>query len=193
MDRERILAGEQAYLRALDDRRRPLEERLFGGDFAATVLRRGYLTLDELAEVAYWKWYGAGTRVRTHNTPEMVERFTAAAIAHHDDARLATWILTYLHGVHVRMASAVLATLFPEEHTVLDRRAWSALVALGWAPDLEELFGDRVPADFLDRCVTYEAYRLACAQKAAEFGVSLRALDRFLYMRAGDTTAKEGA
>ena len=193
MDRERIMAGEQTYVCVLDEGRRALEERLFGGEFAANVLQRGHLTLEELGEVASWKWNGAGVRVRAGNTPAMVERFTSAAIAHHDDARLATWILTYLYGVHVRMASAVLATLFPEEHTVLDRRVWGALAALGWAPDLEHVFGDRVPADFLDRCATYDVYRLVCAQKAAEFGVSLRALDRFLYMHADADAANGGA
>lgn len=184
MDRDIILAGERAYLDNLDDVRRPLEERLFGGDFASAILERGYVQPHELASIARWKWYRAATRVQSGNSPEVTERFTRAAIAHHDDPRLAVWILTYLYGVHVRMASAILAVLFPDEHTVMDARAFAALEALGWAPDLAQVFGDQpVPADFLDRASVYELYLNTCRAKASEFGVSLRTLDRFLYTR----------
>jgi hypothetical protein len=184
MNRQDILAGERQYLEALDDKRRPLEERLFAGDFASTVLERGYLFSGELAEIAYWKWYGAATRVQAGNSDDVVRRFSTAAIVHSDDPRLAAWILRHLHGVHTRMASAILAVLFPDEYTVMDVRAWSALDALGWAPDLQQVFGDQpVKDDYLNRCSVYELYLEACRAKAAEFDVSLRALDRFLYTR----------
>ena len=184
MDRDIILAGERAYLDNLDAVRRPLEHQLFGGDFAAAILERGYLEPHELASIVRWKWYGAAIRVQSGNSPEIVERFTRAAIAHHDDPRLAVWILTYLHGVHVRMASAILAVLFPSDYTVMDARAFAALVSLGWTPDLGQVFCDQpAPADFLDRASVYEVYLYTCRVKAAEHGVSLRTLDRFLYTR----------
>jgi len=184
MERQDILAAELKYLEGLDDKRRPIEEGLFASGFASKVLDRGYLLPAELADIAYWKWYGAATRVKRGNSDEVVRRFSAAAIAHHDDPRLAAWILTYLYGVHTRMATAILAVLFPDEHTVMDVRAWSALEALGWAPDLKQVFDDR-PAkdDFLNRCSVYELYLGVCRAKAAEFDVSLRTLDRFLYTR----------
>jgi len=184
MDHDTILAGERAYLDNLDEARRPLEERLFGGDFASAILERGCLQPHELASIARWKWYGAATRVQSGNSPEITERFTRAAIAHHDDPRLAVWILTYLYGVHVRMASAILAALFPNDYTVMDARAFSALESLGWTPDLAQVFGDQpAPADFLDRASVYEVYLRTCRAKASEYGVSLRTLDRFLYTR----------
>lgn len=184
MDRDEILRGERQYLEGLDDRRRPIEDRLFSGDFAREALDRGYLLPAELADIAYWKWYGAAPRVRAGNSEDIVRRFTAAAIAHRDDPRLAAWILTYLYGVHARMASAIFAVLFPDGYTVMDIRAWSALEALGWAPDLGQVFGDQpVSDDFLDRCSVYEIYLDACRAKAAEFDVGLRTLDRFLYTR----------
>ena len=181
MDRDTILEGERAYLDNLDEGRRPLEQQLFEGGFASAILERGYLQPHELASIARWKWYGAATRVQSGNSPEIMERFTRAAIAHHDDPRLAIWVLTYLYGVHVRMASAILAVLFPSDYTVMDARAFAALESLGWAPDLTQVFGDQpVPADFLDRASVYGAYLDTCAKLAAEFGVSLRTLDRFL-------------
>jgi len=184
MDRDTILKGERRYLETLDYRRRPLEERLFSNDFSSIILERGYLLPQELGDIAYWKWYGAATKVKIGNSPEIIERFTHAAITHHDDARMAAWLLSYLYGVHVRMASSILTVLFPGQHTVMDARAWSALEEVGWAPDLEQVFGDQAPPeDFLDRCATYEIYRDACAKKAAEFDVSLRTLDRFLYIQ----------
>jgi hypothetical protein len=183
MDRSDILAAEEKYLGALDEKRRPIEDRLFASDFASRVLDRGHLLPSELAEIAYWKWYGAATRVQAGNSDEIVRRFSAAAIAHHDDPRLATWILKYLFGVDVRIATAILAVLFPDEHTVMDVRAWSALEALGWAPDLQQVFGDQsVKDDFLNRSSVYELYVEVCRAKAAEFDVNLRTLDRFLYM-----------
>lgn len=104
--------------------------------------------------------------------------------SHHDDSRLAVWILTYLYGVHVRMASAFLAVLFSDDYTVMDARAFAALESLGWTPDLEQVFGDQpAPPDFLDRASVYEVYLQTCRAKASEFDVSLRTLDRFLYTR----------
>ena len=184
MDRDTILEGEREYLDALDDKRRPLEDRLFGDGFRDEVLARGFLLPGELAEIAYWKWYGAAPTVQSANSPELIRRFSAAAISRHSDPRLAAWILKYLHGVNVRMASAVMAVLFPDEYTVMDVRAWSALEALGWRPDLEQVFGDQpVPGDFLDRCSVYEVYLDECRKRAAEYDVSLRSLDRFLYVQ----------
>lgn len=98
MDRDTILAGERTYLDNLDDARRPLEEQLFESGFASAILGRGYLQPHELTSIARWKWYGAATRVQSGNSPEIVERFTRAAIEHHDDPRLAIWILAYLYG-----------------------------------------------------------------------------------------------
>lgn len=184
MDRDTILAGERHYLDNLDEARRSLEGRLFSSDFVSAILERGYLEPHELASIACWKWYGAATRVQAGNSPEITERFTRAAIAHHDDPRLAVWILTYLYGVHVRMASAILAVLFPDDYTVMDVRAFAALESLGWTPDLAQVFGDQpAPGDFLDRASVYEVYLGTCSARAAEFGVSLRTLDRFLYTR----------
>lgn len=66
----------------------------------------------------------------------------------------------------------------------MDARAFAALESLGWTPDLAQVFGDRpAPADFLDRASVYEVYLLTCRAKEAEFGVSLRTLDRFLHTR----------
>lgn len=191
MKREEILAGESQYIEELDNTRRLIEEHLFESDFASQVLKRGFLLPSELGEIAYWKWYGAAAHVRAGNGDDVVRRFTGAAIGYHDDPRLAAWILRHLYGVHTRMATAILAVLFPGEHTVMDIRAWSALEELGWTPDLEQVFGDQpVASDFLDRCSVYEVYLDVCRAKAAEFDVSLRALDRFLYARG---TALEDA
>lgn len=181
MRREAILAGESRYLAGLNALGQEAESRLFSGELSVTALNRGYLLPDELADIARWRWPDEATRVQAANSNEVVRRFTAAAIAHRDDPRLATWVLTYLHGVHVRMASAVLAVLFPDEYAVMDSRTWSGLEAVGWTPDLGQVFGDQLASpDFLDRCSVYEIYLDVIREKSAKLGVTLRALERFL-------------
>lgn len=187
MDRETIVEGECQYFETLDEERRATERRIFGTGYGSTIVRRGYLLPKDLTTIASWKRPDA-RGVGSGNSEAIARRFSAAAIAHHSDPRLAIWILTHLWRVDVSAASALLTVLFPTEYATISTPAWAALESLEWQPDLEQVFGDQpVPEDFLDRCAVYEIYLDACRQRAAEYGVSLQTLARFL-----DTRAKVG-
>jgi thermostable 8-oxoguanine DNA glycosylase len=81
--------------------------------------------------------------------------------------------LTELNGIAVRMASAFLLYIHPTEFTVLDRRAWDALHESG---HLFDEFPDPPSVD------DYLLYLGACRALAVEFDISLRTLDRALWI-----------
>ena len=158
------------------------DAHLFSESVRGPIRRRGYLEMDELVEIVRWKAERMKTVVQ-RNTPEQIQMVTRHAFAT-TEPRLAAWVLRYLTGVHVRMASAILTVFDPETYTVLDVRAWSTLRKL----DLRSL-GVSVPDDFqhqsLNSCETYGLYLRVCQQLAQQFHVSLRTLDRCLFALRG--------
>ena len=94
------------------------------------------------------------------NTDLEIERALTRAISA-DDIKDAVHSLTALHGVGVKMASAILTAIDPERYTVLDFRA---LDALG--------LDDNDDLDF------YVLYVGACRRLACTYEVTLRTFDR---------------
>lgn len=82
-------------------------------------------------------------------------------------------LLTHLEGVSVTMATAILLFTDPSRHTVLDWRAWGVLHEAGYLPD--QIGASATTDDYL-------VYLGACWSLAAEFDVSLRDLDRALWV-----------
>ncbi|MCK4324877.1 MAG: hypothetical protein KAW89_10125 [Armatimonadetes bacterium] len=94
---------------------------------------------------------------------------------------LRAYALTCLVGVGVRMASAILIAYDPDNYTVMDDRARATLETLGLnEPELS-------PSMSLDDWKTYGAYLTVCKRLARGLGVSLRILDRCLYLLNGRT------
>jgi len=86
---------------------------------------RGYLTADELYDIA---------RIKSPRRAQEVKRNTAAEIAQLTESAFsisspvaAVAILTALQGVGVPTASAILAWTFPAKFGVIDQRAWASL------------------------------------------------------------------
>lgn len=86
-------------------------------------------------------------------------------------------VLTGLHGVQVRMASAILLFVNPDRFTVLDWRAWDVLHKNGYLPD--EMPDDPTVEDYL-------LYLGVCWAIANEYDVNLRTLDMALWALGGE-------
>lgn len=131
-----------------------------------TVKRTGALNRGSLIEIARWKANRASGYVK-RNSDEKIEVATRTALIVPDE--LAAHTLTYLEGVNLRMASAVMTALRPERFTVFDVNADVALRALG------------VDWERRNRDFGYWSYVLACHEVADMLGASLRDLDRALW------------
>ena len=106
-----------------------------------------------------------------------------------DDPRLAAQILCSLHGVQVRMASAILTVYNPDIYTVMDVRAWATLKRIG----LESVgLAEYSAADLeLNKVDMYHAYLSACRKLALQYNVNLRTLDRYLWKCNGNESKQD--
>lgn len=122
-----------------------------------------------LEAIIDWKSSRPKGRIKTGNTPkEISEALRIATTA--EQARTALGVLCGLRGVDVPMASAILTAIHPRRHTVID---WRALKALG------------VKKSWLT-VDDYLEYLGFCKAKAAELSITLRDLDRALWLLGGE-------
>ena len=92
---------------------------------------------------------------------------------HESNIRTKVEALTSLSGIGVPVASAVLLFINPDLFTVIDKRAWNVLRETGY---LEQELSDEPTVD------EYLLYLGACWAIANEYDVSLRTLDRALWV-----------
>lgn len=143
-----------------------LEPRLLD-EVGPAVRERGSYEPAELAEVAGWKTQRSRSRI-AGNSPADVRDITGLALSAPE--RVQHRVLTLLDGVRVPTATALLAVVFPERHTILDGRSTEALARLGkW-----------------DGTGGYRTYLDVCRRLAAAAGVDLRTLDRALWRWSKD-------
>jgi len=91
-----------------------------------------FLTKAEFDEILRWKLrgqYGRQRALRASNTDELIRAITGLAltIEHSDknyELELRVHLLCALRGVGVPVASAVLASVCPQEYAVIDFRGW---------------------------------------------------------------------
>ncbi len=155
---------------------------VFSDSFRLPIVNRGYLTKDELITIVKWKAARVAGQARLNSETD-VEEATRDAFAA-QDACTAAWRIDSLHGVGIRMASAILTVFDPCRYTVMDQRAWASLKRLGLA---ELGLADWMS---LDSERTYQAYVDACTAIAAENQVDLRTLDRCLWALNGKLPAE---
>ena len=158
-------------------------DRVFADAFRCPIVKRGYLNMTELIEIVRWKSARSTTYVKRNTDEKQVKHLTREAFDAQDPC-IAVRKLDRLHGVGVRIASAILTVFDPCRYTVLDVRAWASLKRLG----LQGL-GLQPPMS-LDSAETYGAYLSACRRLAVEHGVSLRTLDRCLWVLDGEPPGK---
>jgi hypothetical protein len=129
---------------------------------AGRRLVSGPFSLPDVETIVAWKSPRRMDRFKL-NSAEQVETAVRQAIEATEvgDVRRAVSALTKLAGVKIKMASAILAAMFPALYTVCDFRASRAL----GVKDLSSLR-------------FYVAYLAACREMVSEYGVSLRNFDR---------------
>lgn len=133
---------------------------------------RGHMTRADLIAVAKWKWKGGRTQqLVAVNSEEEVIEITGAAFRAKSE-RLRIGALLSLHGVKWPMASVILHFAFPDRYPILDVRA---MTAVGGSTIYN-----------LDRWLEYTNL---CKRVAAIHKVSMRELDRALWVAGGDAGA----
>lgn len=146
------------------------------------------LITEDLVTISSWKlrrlWPAQAIRRLRQNDPEVVAALTARAIGNPDDVA-ALAVLTFIHGLAPRSASAVLMAANPARFTVMDIRSWNSLKALDEAGHVTLPSREYAPGakgwsqywpDHLDACRTI----------SSSTSHSLREVDRALFSANGD-------
>ena len=138
-------------------------------DLKPDVLRRGYLTKDELNKIARWK-SPRRAALTLDNDNDFIKEVTESAFTATDDwTKLLT--LTQLQGIGQPTASAILHLYDEGQYPILDIHAlWS--VGLPWKK--------RVSYPFWQEYVEF------CRDTANRNNVSMRELDRALWKYSAD-------
>lgn len=113
-----------------------------------------------------------GPRIFPKNDDTVIQEHIERAV-HKSSVRDKVEALTALSGIGVPVASAVLLFINPDRFTVIDERAWSVLQETGYLA--QELSNDPTVDEYL-------LYLGACWTLANEYDVSLRTLDRALWV-----------
>ena len=99
---------------------------------------KGFLTKEELYQLAHLNSTRSSYHVKK-NPASRVEKVTEAAYQLDDDfCRLA--LFTSLMGIGTPTASAILTSLDPKTHCVIDTRVWATLCNLGYFENEKESF-----------------------------------------------------
>lgn len=133
---------------------------------------KGYLTKEELYQLAHLNSTRSSYHVKKNPAPR-VEKVTEAAYQLDDDfCRLA--LLTALSGIGTPTASAVLTSLNPENHCVIDTRVWATLYNLNYFEKEKESFK---PEDYLKIMEIVREMAAESEYNTAEIGYALFAYD----------------
>jgi hypothetical protein len=162
-ERESILSLEKAYWRSITAKEAAAERNF--ASWLPQARSLGYLTRDQLIEIATWKSARPRRRYES-NSEQAVRQATAAAFRAADTAGAVT-ALCRLNGVALRTASALLHWMRPEEFPILDFRVVKAL-------------GLPLPSSWEDISY-YQHVAESIRSVAAAVSVDLRTIDRALW------------
>ncbi|HEV2359135.1 MAG TPA: hypothetical protein VGZ23_16200 [bacterium] len=159
------------------------DDMVFSEAFRKPIRARRYLEMKDLLRIADWKSPRPKPLLRS-NSAELLQTVSRKAFAERDPEE-AIRHLDRLRGVSVRMASAILTIYEPDTYTTLDQNAWRSLARLGYVDDP----GTNLDA-FLSKPETYAPYLATCRNLATDCRVSLRTLDKCLWVLRGRTPAE---
>ncbi|MDL0126669.1 hypothetical protein [Halobacterium salinarum] len=138
------------------------------------IKQHGHIEDKELLEnIVLWKFPVVIGNIR-ENTPAQIASVSKCAFQA-ENARDAIQELNELQGVANSIAGAILMFAHPHRYTVMDPRATEALETLGYWT------GDTAAVD-----EQYESYCLRCHEVSQQTGLSLRDVDRALYILGGE-------
>jgi thermostable 8-oxoguanine DNA glycosylase len=107
-------------------------------EFGEKYREQGYLTQDQLYEIAYESSTRSAYHVRK-NSEERCRKVTENVLKLDDDfSKIA--LISSLKGFKAPTASCLLAALDSERHAVVDTRVWASLERLGYADKRKETF-----------------------------------------------------
>ena len=133
---------------------------------------KGYLTKEELYDLAHLNSTRSSYHVKK-NPSSRVEKVTEIAYGIEDDfAKIA--LLNSLKGVATPTASAILTSLDPERHCVIDTRVWATLYRLDYFEQEKERFE---PADYVKIIELVRKMAEESEFSTAEIGYALFAYD----------------
>ena len=132
---------------------------------------RGYLLKDELRLLVEWKANRAKSLV-DRNSEEYVRKHSEASFST-ESHRLRINSLLHLHGVMWPTASAILHFAFPGQYPILDKYAMKAV-------GCNEIYNDNM----------WDQYISLCQDKAKQCNVSMRELDKALWMHGKNISQK---
>ena len=140
-----------------------------------TAFEEGTWSREDLEWIIEWK-VGVFTKpilkhLRKNDDEEIQARIEEAV--HEPDIRSKVEALTSLNGIGVPVASAILMFIDEDRFTVIDERAWNVLQETNYLS--QELSEDPTVDEYL-------IYLGACWTLANEYDVSVRTLDRALWV-----------
>ena len=151
------------------------EEEIEQFESLPTAFEEGTWSREDLEWIIEWK-VGVFTKpilkhLRKNDDEEIQARIEEAV--HEPDIRSKVEALTSLNGIGVPVASAILMFIDEDRFTVIDERAWNVLQETNYLS--QELSEDPTVDEYL-------IYLGACWTLANEYDVSLRTLDRALWV-----------
>ncbi|QSG14457.1 hypothetical protein [Halapricum desulfuricans] len=158
------------YLDAYERTQGVLPERL--DEIGATYREQGYLTRDQLYDLAYENSTRSAYHVES-NPPERCREVTANVRTVDGDFSKIQ-LLTGLSGFKAPTASAVLTALDPEHHAVVDTRVWASLDRLEYLDGRKESFD---AADYVTMIEPIREIASETGYTPAEVGYALFAYD----------------
>lgn len=147
----------------------PEEKELF--DEISEKINRGDWEWNDLERIVYWKSQRASSYFE-ENDQRMVNEIVKQVI-NTDDITKKVELLQSIKGIQVPMSSAFLMFIDPTKYTVIDVRAWNTL------QKMEYLTSDLSSTPSVEE---YLLYLGTCRALATEYEVSLRDLDRTLWI-----------
>ena len=126
----------EEYLELYSETQGLMPEKL--EEYGEKYVSQGYLTQDQLYEIAYESSTRSAYHVRK-NSEELCREVTRNALgAEGDFSKIA--LISSLKGFKAPTASCVITALNPEKHAVVDTRVWASLERLGYVEGRKETF-----------------------------------------------------
>jgi len=107
-------------------------------EFGEKYREQGYLTQDQLYEIAYESSTRSAYHVRK-NPEERCRKVTENVLELDDDFSMIA-LISSLKGFKAPTASCLIAALDPEKHAVVDTRVWASLERLDYVDERKETF-----------------------------------------------------
>lgn len=173
LNRELIVSKADEYMEIADNERYQ-EEEPRQLERLPIAFENGTWTWEDLEWIVRWKAHRSIGYFRRNDRDRVGT--VISDVIETSEPRQKVALLTNLHGIQVKMASAFLLFMNPNKFTVIDSRAGSVLANGGY---LESMVPQSPSVD------EYIQYLEVCRDIANRFDVDLRTLDRALWVLGG--------